>query len=95
MSYSVSLSELDADSFSTPGRELYTLLTPCQYLFDTFVNEQNSYLKVLLINPSRTLFERRLKRLSLTTEPCNKSLAMTYSHMGKPHTTIGAERFHF
>ena len=23
------------------------------------------------------------------------SLAMTYSHMGKPHTTIGAELFHF
>ena len=22
-------------------------------------------------------------------------LTMTYSHMGKPHTTIGAERFHF
>jgi hypothetical protein len=25
----------------------------------------------------------------------NKSLAMTYFHMGKPHTIIGAERFHF
>src|SRR5690606_28418532 len=24
-----------------------------------------------------------------------KSLAMTYSRMGRPHTTIGAERFHF
>ena len=24
-----------------------------------------------------------------------KSLTMTYSHMGKPHTTIGAEWFHF
>ena len=24
-----------------------------------------------------------------------KSLAMTYSHMGKPHTTIGANPFHF
>jgi hypothetical protein len=24
-----------------------------------------------------------------------KSLAMSYSHMGRPHTTIGAERFHF
>ena len=24
-----------------------------------------------------------------------KSLAVTYSHMGRPHTTIGAERFHF
>jgi hypothetical protein len=24
-----------------------------------------------------------------------KCLTMTYSHMGKPHTTIGAERFHF
>lgn len=23
------------------------------------------------------------------------SLAVTYSHMGRPHTTIGAERFHF
>ena len=23
------------------------------------------------------------------------SLTMTYSHMGKPHTTIGAEQFHF
>jgi len=22
-------------------------------------------------------------------------LTMTYSHMGRPHTTIGAERFHF
>ncbi len=30
------------------------------------------------------------ERLSL-----NKSLAMSYSHMGRPHTTIGAERFHF
>ncbi len=26
---------------------------------------------------------------------CIKSLAMTYSRMGKRHTTIGAERFHF
>ena len=24
-----------------------------------------------------------------------RSLAMTYSHMGKPHTTIGEESFHF
>ena len=24
-----------------------------------------------------------------------KSLAMTYSHMGRPHTTIGAKSFHF
>jgi hypothetical protein len=24
-----------------------------------------------------------------------KSLTMTYSHMGKPHTTIGAKSFHF
>ena len=24
-----------------------------------------------------------------------KSLAVTYSHMGRPHTTIGAEHFHF
>ena len=26
---------------------------------------------------------------------CIKSLAVSYSHMGRPHTTIGAERFHF
>jgi hypothetical protein len=26
---------------------------------------------------------------------CSKSLAMTYSHMGKPHTTIGDASFHF
>ena len=25
----------------------------------------------------------------------NKCLTMTYSHMGRPHTTIGAEHFHF
>ena len=25
----------------------------------------------------------------------NISLTMTYSHMGKPHTTIGAKSFHF
>ena len=25
----------------------------------------------------------------------NKNLAMSYSHMGKPHTTIGATSFHF
>ena len=25
----------------------------------------------------------------------NKSLTMTYSHMGKPHTTIGDVSFHF
>ena len=25
----------------------------------------------------------------------NKSLTMTYSHMGKPHTTIGDAAFHF
>ena len=24
-----------------------------------------------------------------------KCLAVTYSHMGKPHTTIGAKQFHF
>ncbi len=24
-----------------------------------------------------------------------QSLAMSYSHMGKPHTTIGATAFHF
>ena len=24
-----------------------------------------------------------------------KCLAVSYSHMGRPHTTIGAERFHF
>ena len=24
-----------------------------------------------------------------------RSLAMTYSHMGKPHTTIGDEPFHY
>ena len=33
-------------------------------------------------------------------DPCesgllNKILAVSYSHMGRPHTTIGAERFHF
>ena len=25
----------------------------------------------------------------------NKCLTMTYSRMGRPHTTIGAKRFHF
>ena len=25
----------------------------------------------------------------------NKCLAVSYSHMGRPHTTIGAEHFHF
>ena len=25
----------------------------------------------------------------------NKNLAVTYSHMGRPHTTIGAGRLHF
>ena len=25
----------------------------------------------------------------------DKSLAVSYSHMGRPHTTIGAKRFHF
>ena len=25
----------------------------------------------------------------------NKTLAMTYFHMGKPHTIIGARSFHF
>ena len=25
----------------------------------------------------------------------NKCLAVTYFHMGRPHTIIGAERFHF
>ena len=25
----------------------------------------------------------------------SRSLAVSYSHMGRPHTTIGAERFHF
>jgi hypothetical protein len=24
-----------------------------------------------------------------------KILAVSYSHMGRPHTTIGAEQFHF
>ena len=24
-----------------------------------------------------------------------RCLTMSYSHMGRPHTTIGAERFHF
>ena len=33
----------------------------------------------------------RIKRASFL----NKSLAMSYFHMGKPHTIIGAERFHF
>ena len=31
----------------------------------------------------------RYARLSI------RSLVMTYFHMGKPHTIIGAERFHF
>jgi hypothetical protein len=28
-------------------------------------------------------------------EVCIKSLAVTYFHMGKPHTIIGAKQFHF
>lgn len=33
---------------------------------------------------------------SWTTTPLNEVwLAVTYSHMGKPHTTIGASAFHF
>ena len=31
----------------------------------------------------------------LESEKKIKSLAMSYSHMGKPHTTIGANSFHF
>ena len=31
----------------------------------------------------------------LKSEKKIKSLAMSYSHMGKPHTTIGANSFHF
>ena len=31
----------------------------------------------------------------LKSEKKIKSLAMSYSHMGKPHTTIGAIAFHF
>jgi hypothetical protein len=43
------------------------------------------------------IFGNAKKRLFLSEEPffLNKSLAMTYFHMGKPHTIIGAERFHF
>ena len=33
--------------------------------------------------------------LSITGLLLNKCLTMTYSRMGRPHTTIGAERFHF
>jgi hypothetical protein len=31
----------------------------------------------------------------MTAGVCNKSLAVTYFHMGKPHTIIGAKQFHF
>ena len=31
----------------------------------------------------------------MTTGVCVKSLAVTYFHMGKPHTIIGAKQFHF
>ena len=31
----------------------------------------------------------------MTAGVLNKSLAVTYFHMGKPHTIIGAKQFHF
>ncbi len=36
------------------------------------------------------------KKPTVTGEPfLFKCLAMTYSHMGRPHTTIGDDAFHF
>ena len=45
---------------------------------------------------TETTNPRTKKRATLTCDPfLIRSLAMTYSHMGKPHTTIGDASFHF
>ncbi len=44
----------------------------------------------------RPLKTKHKKRAILTDDPffIVRCLAMTYSHMGKPHTTIGDDAFH-
>ena len=48
----------------------------------------------LTLSKSRACTNRKAPPEALTGL-CNRSLTMTYSHMGKPHTTIGAKSFHF
>ncbi len=46
---------------------------------------------IALLSPKILLFTKYTKRMYLV----NKNLAVTYSHMGNPHTTIGITTFHF
>jgi hypothetical protein len=39
--------------------------------------------------------DKKIPRLKKGRGILNKSLAMSYSHMGRPHTTIGAKWFHY
>ena len=51
--------------------------------------------KILKKNPNQTRLYTALASLGLWTSTTNKVLAMTYFHMRKPHTIIGAQLFHF
>ena len=49
-----------------------------------------------LMLPAPMRRRKKLKPLELAFQGLrDKSLTMTYSHMRRPHTTIGAEQFHF
>ena len=41
------------------------------------------------------LMHKKIPRFDELRDSGFRSLAMTYSHMGKPHTTIGDASFHF
>ena len=50
---------------------------------------------LLTLLKSRACTNRKAPPAMLTGRFVFKSLTMTYSHMGRPHTTIGAKSFHF
>ena len=63
---------------------------------DRIVNGCGCYGQCLnTITDDRVKRQKRKLRSLAQSELGDKNLAVTYFHMGKPHTIIGAEQFHF
>ena len=64
-------------------------------IFSTFSFNYEWVKNAMLTWLTVTIWERNKSPFYWTGSYSNSSLAMSYSHMGKPHTTIGAITFHF
>ena len=67
------------------------------FAFSVLTLKQDAYntLSASKVNIKLSRFHENIMVTRLTETSRNLSLAMSYSHMGRPHTTIGAVVFHF